>query len=287
MTETLAGITSESSAIVGQLPQVTTLSLEETQGIVTVWLNRPEQRNTLGRVMIDDLLAVSEALSEAEGVRAVVLRGRGGFFSAGGDLKGWGNVDGVADPSLGEDAMARRHRRFGRLLEGLSDLPQALIAVVEGAAMGGGFGLMTVADVVVARADARLGMPEARIGLVPAQIAPFVVRRIGLAAARRLLVTGRPVDGRQGVYMGLVDHCCEAEADLEAALATTLRDVLRCGPRAIAVGKTLLASAETAAVGHYLDQASQDFAKQLANDEAREGISAFLERRSPRWAGEI
>lgn len=276
-----------SSIVLDRLPPVKTLRLEATQGIVTVWLNRPEQRNTLGPAMIDDLLAVSEALAEMDDVRAVVLRGRGGFFSAGGDLKGWGNVDGVAETSPDDDATARRHRRFGRLLERLSDMPQALIAVVEGAAMGGGFGLMTVADVVVARSDARLGMPEARIGLVPAQIAPFVVRRIGLAAARRLLVTGRPVDGRHGVHMGLVDHCCEAEADLEAALTTTLRDVLRCGPRAIALGKSLLASAETAACGDYLDQASREFAHQLANDEAREGIAAFLERRSPDWAGEI
>ena len=265
------------------------LEIEAKQGVVTLYLHRPDTRNALDAAMVEELTAVARSLASRRDVRCVVLRGRGGFFSAGSDVRGLSNAEGLGEPSAtddAEEAVAQRHRHFGTLLDLLDRLPQALVAVVEGAALGSGFGLLTVADVVLARADARLGMPEARLGLVPAQIAPFVVRRIGLAASRRLLVTGRAIDGRQGAAIGLVDHCCEAAADLEAALATTLRDVLRCGPRAVADGKALLHAASEAQHGDLLAEGARVFAHRLRSAEAREGIAAFLERRPASWVEE-
>lgn len=267
----------------------TTLELEEAAGVLHVFLNRPASRNALDGTMVEELARLATSLVDRHEVRCVVLRGRGGFFSAGADLQSLKASLPRGDAGRQVAAVAEGHRRFGALLEQWEHLPQALVAVVEGAALGGGLGLLTVADVVLARSDARLGLPEARLGLVPAQVAPFVVRRIGLAASRRLLVTGRPIDGRQGALIGLVDTCCEADADLEAALAKTLRDVLRCGPQAIAAGKALLQAAVTKTRERraVLDDGARIFAERLDSDEGREGVDAFLQGRAPGWAVEM
>lgn len=275
------------------MTSMTTLELQERQGVWHLYLNRPEVRNALDPTMIEELTELARALATRQDVRCVVLRGRGGFFSIGRDLQSLSRdaldagtgVDGQMAAET-DDWVAQQYRQLGTLLSLLEGLPQALLAVVEGAALGGGLGLAAVADVVLARADARFGMTEARLGLVPGQIAPFVVRRIGLAASRRLWVTGRPVDGRQGQQMGLVDYCCEADADLEAALSKTLRDVLRCGPRAIAEGKALLRAALTMSDAELLDEGARVFARRARSAEGREGVERFFSGRSPDWSGE-
>ncbi|MFT3755733.1 MAG: enoyl-CoA hydratase-related protein [Pseudoxanthomonas sp.] len=185
----------------------------------------------------------------------------------------------------GVDAIAAFNRRFGHMLELMNNAPQATVVIAEGAVLGGGFGLACVADVTLAHRDARFGMPETGLGVLPAQIAPFVVERIGLAQARRLGVCGARFDGVEAVRLG-VAHFEEADVDaLEARLATVLEQIRRCAPRANAATKKIMLGVGTRPVSKLLDDAAAAFSLALAGEEAAEGTRAFIEKRNPAWMG--
>jgi isohexenylglutaconyl-CoA hydratase len=150
--------------------------------------------------------------------------------------------------------------------------------------MGGGFGLCCVSDVALALGDARFGLPETGLGLIPAQIAPFVVQRVGLTQARRLMLTGAKLDGKEAARLGLVHEICDDIAALDAALARTLTQIRRCAPRANAATKRLVLDTLGRDLASALDQASLVFAEASAGDEAREGTLAFVQKRLPEWA---
>ncbi|MBF2930351.1 isohexenylglutaconyl-CoA hydratase, partial [Pseudomonas aeruginosa] len=176
------------------------------------------------------------------------------------------------------------NRAFGSLLEEAQAAPQLLVALVEGAVLGGGFGLACVSDVAIAAADAQFGLPETSLGILPAQIAPFVVRRIGLTQARRLALTAARFDGREALRLGLV-HFCEADADaLEQRLEETLEQLRRCAPNANAATKALLLASESGELGALLDDAARQFAEAVGGAEGSEGTLAFVQKRKPVWA---
>jgi isohexenylglutaconyl-CoA hydratase len=261
-----------------------TLIVERDGPLLKVTLNRPEVRNALSPVMVREL---GEALGEARddaGVRAVVLTGAGGNFCAGGDLKGMQRADAARGAS--REATAASNRRFGALLEMADALPKAVITLVEGAAMGGGVGLFAISDWVIAERVAQIGTPEVTVGIVPAQIAPFVVRRIGYAQARRLATFGLRLGAEEAQRIGLVHEIADGRDDLMAKGMAAVNQVLRCAPQAFAETKRLVRASLTEPLGRTLDEASQMFAASLAV-EAREGIRAFIERRSPAWAEKI
>ena len=169
--------------------------------------------------------------------------------------------------AAGAEAYRTLNRAFGSLLEEAQAAPQLLVALVEGAVLGGGFGLACVSDVAIAAADAQFGLPETSLGILPAQIAPFVVRRIGLTQARRLALTAARFDGREALRLGLV-HFCEADADaLEQRLEETLEQ-LRCAPNANAATKALLLASESGELGALLDDAARQFAEAVGGAEA-------------------
>jgi isohexenylglutaconyl-CoA hydratase len=270
-----------------RLPETKSLLLSLEQGVLRVTLNRPERKNALSPQMIDELIATVVAANAAPELRAIVLRGAGGTFCAGADIKEMAKRDSAgtqpSDPQQAVAAIARSNRVFGELVSVVRGAAAPVVAVVEGAVMGGGFGLVCASDIALALDGARLGMPETGLGLLPAQIAPFVVERIGLTQARRLMLTGARIDGREAARLGLVH---EAYADVEAleqALARVLEQIRRCAPRANAATKRLVLSAPGRALGGVLDEAAQLFAEASVGDEAREGMLAFLEKRAPKW----
>ena len=162
-------------------------------------------------------------------------------------------------------------------------LPQTIVMVVEGAAYGGGLGLMCGGDVVLAAADAKFSISETTLGVPPAQIAPFVAARIGVARTRRLSLTAHRFDGREAERLGLVDQACEGVAALDAALAQVLAGITRCSPNANAVTKKLLLASRTLAREELLEQSADAFADCLRGAEGHEGVAAFLEKRKPKW----
>lgn len=262
-----------------ELPNCETLLLEQAGGVLHITLNRPESRNAMSLAMVDELRAVLAAVRGDTHVRALVLRGAGGHFCAGGDIK-----DMASARATGSNAYRDLNRAFGSLLEVAQTQPQALIAVLEGAILGGGFGLACVSDIAIALADAQFGLPETSLGILPAQIAPFVVKRIGLTQARRLALTAARFDGREALRLGLV-HFAEADgAALEQRLAESLEQIRRCAPGANAHTKALLLATENETLGTLLDSAAEQFAAAVTGPEGTEGTLAFVQKRKPSWA---
>lgn len=272
-----------------ELPPVEHLALEIAGPVLHLTLDRPQVRNAMSFAMVEEIIAVFDALEDSDEIRVVVIRGAGGHFCAGGDIKDMAKVRMAPAPNeVGgpDDPMVVGNRKFGTMLSIVEAAPQAVVAVIEGAAMGGGFGLACVADVSLARADAKFRLPETSLGIVPAQIAPFIVRRIGLTQARRLAVTGGRLDGIQAQAIGIVHEACADDEALEVALAQTLADVRRCAPGAVALTKDLVLSSLSENLEVVLDRAAREFAVQIRSPEGLEGTMAFVEKRTPAWARE-
>ncbi|NWD76985.1 enoyl-CoA hydratase/isomerase family protein [Pseudomonas gingeri] len=258
------------------LPVCRTLRLALDGGVLRISLDRPDSHNAMNRQMVDELRATLAAVRLDPGVRLLVLRGVGGHFCAGGDIH-----EMVQARQAGVEACRELNRAFGALLEETQHAPQVVIAVLQGAVLGGGLGLACVSDIAIAEGGAAFGLPETSLGLLPAQIAPFVLRRIGLTQARRLALTAARFDGNEAGRLGLV-HFVEAdEQALEARLETLIAQVLRCAPGANAATKALLLDEQP--LGPLLDRAAEGFAAAVTGEEGIEGTLAFVQKRAPRW----
>ncbi len=261
------------------LPDCETLLLKLETGVLHITLNRPDCRNAMSLKMVHELSAVLDSVKEDPGVRALVLRGAGGHFCAGGDIK-----DMAGARSAGADAYRQLNRAFGAMLEQAQNCPQVLVAVVEGAVLGGGFGLACVSDIAIASDDAKFGLPETTLGIIPAQIAPFVVKRIGLTQARRLALTAARFNGSEAGRLGLVHFSETDSAAIEARLQEVLGQIRQCAPQANRQTKALLLATETEPLGTLLDSAAAQFAAAVTGAEGAEGTMAFMQKRAPSWA---
>lgn len=250
-----------------------------------VWLSlsRPERRNALTHAMMLEIGDAMERVEADKTARVLVIRGDGGHFSAGGDINAMRDMPPL--PAPGEpDPLVAPYRYYGDVLTRLDNLPIATVAVVEGSCVGGGFGTACACDVVLTVADAKIGMPEPRAGFVPSQIIPFIVRRIGPAATRRLGVTAKVVDGTEATRLGIADECLPDTAALEARLRQLLDDLHRCSPAAVATVKRLVLACNTEPDAVVLDAAAAGLVDLLRGEEASAGMAAFLNKRRPPWA---
>ena len=251
------------------------------RGVWTITLNRPQSRNAMSLQMVRELRTVlTEAQASAE-ARVLVLRGAGGHFCAGGDIRDMAAARAREAESPG--ALAAVNAAFGELCVAFASTGLAVVAVVEGTVMGGGFGLACVADVVLAAPSATFRLPETSLGVVPAQIAPFLVERLGYAEARRMAVTGATLDGRAALALRLV-HEVHEPPQLDAALSRILSDILRCAPGALAATKALLAKARFEPPASLVAHAAGVFARAALGPEGSEGTTAFIQKRPPAWA---
>jgi len=266
-----------------RLPETSTLLLREHNSVLEIVLNRPDRKNALSPLMVDELLSVFSAVLAQAQLRAIVLRGAAHTFCAGADVKEM-QAPLPADLRERKRVIARANRRLGDLLLAVEATAQPVITIAEGAVLGGGIGLVCASDVALASEEARFGLPETGIGLVPAQIAPFVVQRIGFTHARRLMLTGARISAHEAERVGLVHEVFPDSAGLEAGLARVLSDIRRCAPGANARTKRLLFSTLDRELSATLDLAAQMFAEASVSDEAQEGTLAFLAKRPPRWA---
>lgn len=260
------------------------IRIEHRGAFLHVTLDAPATRHALTDAMVDALADACTLAQAAPAVRALVIRGSGGHFCAGGDFGGFQRAIASAAPrDGGEDPIATMNRRFGALLEQWRALDVATVAVVEGAAMGGGCGLAACCDLVIAARSAVFATPEVTLGLPPAQIAPFIAERLGERAALRLLLTGRRLDAAQALGCGLVDELAD---DVEAGLAAVLAALQRAEPAALRATKAILRQRRAAPLGETLDHASRAFAAALRSGTASEGLAAFAAKRRPAWAAE-
>lgn len=264
------------------LPSTETLILNQDGPFLHVTLNRPKARNAMSLTMVNELMAVFDAIQDSTRIRAIILRGADGHFCAGGDIK---DMAGARAQAASGDAQAFRNlnRRFGEMITRANQQPQVIVAVLEGAVLGGGFGLACVSDVALAADDAQFGLPETGLGVIPAQIAPFVVQRVGLTQARRLALTGARFNGIEAARLGIVHESLPADG-LDARLAETLQQIRRCAPDANRQTKKLVLNTLSQPLDKVLDQAAEDFARAVASDEGTEGTMAFVQKRLPTWA---
>ncbi len=265
------------------LPDCETLLLKLEQGVLHISFNRPQARNAMSVRLVAELSSVLDAVAEERGVRAIVLRGVDGNFCAGGDIKDMAALR-QAPTADNPDPAAAYNRGFGHLLNKVNAAPQAVIAILEGAVLGGGFGLACVSDVAIAKADAKFGLPETGLGLPPAQIAPFVVARVGLTQARRLGVCGGRFDGHEALRLGMVHFVCETQEQIDAQLAEVVGQVRRCAPQANAVTKQLMLRVGQEPLEPLLDWAATQFSAAVRGPEGMEGTMAFVQKRRPNWA---
>ncbi len=247
-------------------------------GVAHLVLNRPAQKNAMSAQMMDELTAFADRAAEDPGVRVVVLSGADGVFCAGGDLK-WMMAQIEADRGTRKSEA----RRLAMMLQALNEMPVPLIGKAEGYAMGGALGVLSVCDVAIATTGCRFAFSETRLGIIPATISPYVMARIGEGAARRVFMNARQFDGAEAVRLGLVSVAVPPD-DIDAAVLHEVTPYLGL-PRG-AVGR---AKALTRALGAPINETViAETIEQLADawetEEAREGIAAFLEKRSPRWA---
>jgi methylglutaconyl-CoA hydratase len=265
----------------------TGVRVSKEAGIARVTLCRPGKRNAFDDKLIDALFAVFADLAQDADVRAVILEGEGKVFSAGADLEWMKRMVTADRQSNIDDAM-----KLADLFELIHVLPKAVIAKVQGAALGGGAGLVAAADIAVVAEGTKLGFTEARLGILPAVISPYVILKIGAGQARRWFVTGQRMDAQEALRIGLVHQVVPA-ADLDQAAQAMAFEVLQCGPRAVGLSKELveevtgglalaLASEDGfEAVKHYT---AQQIAEARVSEEGQEGLRAFLDKRKPRWA---
>lgn len=261
--------------------KIDTLILTRETGWMTVRFNQPEIKNPLTREMTADLNAVITALESDRTVRGVTFRGEGHTFCAGGDLKAFREI---FQGEASEDTIAGFSRDAGDFMRRLDSLPQVTLMLVEGACMAGGFGLACCGDVVLAHQAARFSLTETRIGLVPAQIIPYIVNRMGRRNARRFMLTAATVDGAEAARIGLADFVAPDTAALEELEKQVRAQVLRCAPGAVADTKALLRHSDRDTPDEYIARAADAFATRMLGDEAREGVASFVERRKPAWS---
>jgi methylglutaconyl-CoA hydratase len=256
------------------MAQSVTLSTE-SRGISRITISRPERKNAFDATLIADLTAAVGRVDRS--ARAVVLQSEGDTFCAGADVE-W--MRGMADYSLDENIADSK--ALAGMFRSLYDLEMPLVARVQGAAIGGGAGLVAVADIAVASTEATFTFSETRLGILPAVVSPYVVRKIGPARATALFVTGSRIDAKRAHEIGLVERLVEP-ADLDAAIGRVVDAIISGGPKAVNAAKRLVREVEAKRFDEIGDLTVKRIAEIRVSHEGQEGLRAFLEKRDPRW----
>lgn len=250
----------------------------DDRGVVTVTMDRPEVRNAFDADLIARLRTTFEGLHDEPELRAVVLTGADGIFSAGADLN-W--MKGMVGHSFEENVTDSRD--FESMLRAVHACPRPVIARIEGHALGGGTGLVACCDIAVATRDALFAFSEVRLGIIPAVISPYVIRKVAPTHARHLFLTGERFDARRAREIGLV-HDVVADDELDEVVSEVVDGLLRGGPRAQGEIKALLAELRRRPdLDDAADYTVETIARLRVSDEGQEGMNAFLERRPPGW----
>jgi methylglutaconyl-CoA hydratase len=247
-------------------------------GVVWLTLDRPEIHNAFDDRLIGELTGELARLGADDAVRVLVLTGAGRSFSAGADLNWMRRT-----ASYGEAENLADARGLAGLMQTLNELPKPTVARVNGAALGGGTGLVACCDIVVASAQATFGTTEVRLGLIPSVIGPYVLAAIGPRHARRLMLTGERISAAEAARIGLVHEVVAAE-QLDLTVERIVGELLKSGPGAIVAAKRLIRDLSGRPIeSSLIDHTAQRIAALRATSEAREGVGAFLEKRAPAW----
>ena len=249
----------------------------DDRGVAYVALDLPETRNALSGRMIADLTRLAQTLGAQDSTRAMVLSGNGKVFCAGGDL-GWMKQQIEADRTT---RMAEA-RKLAEMLQALNEMPTPLIGRIHGGAFGGGVGMACVCDVAIADSATKFGLTETRLGLIPATIGPYVLARMGEGRARRVFMSARLFDAAEAETLGIVSRVVDS-ADLDAAVEAEVTPYLSTAPQAVGAAKALARALGPRIDAEVIDDTICRLADTWEGEEARHGISCFLDKSRARW----
>jgi methylglutaconyl-CoA hydratase len=250
----------------------------DPRGVARLTLNRPEAKNAMSQDLMRALVAAARELVANPAVRVIVLSGAGDVFSAGGDLKGM--TQQAANSREGRIADATE---FASILAELDNLPKPLIGRINGSAFGGGLGLISVCDIAIGLAEATFRLSEVTLGLIPATISPYVVAKIGVPNARRIMLNACKLDGTKAKELGLLDEVASTVEELDKSVEREVVAALACAPGAVADAKKLIRFVSTHDADENLSYTAKALADAWETAEIREGIDAFYNKRKPKW----
>lgn len=247
--------------------------------VTTIWLNRPEVHNAMNDVMIAELTDAFLKVPEDAEVRVILLRGKGKSFCAGADLHYMKSIAG-----FGFDENVKDGKRLAMLFRTIYECPLPTLAVVHGAAFGGANGLLSACDIVVADENTKFAFSEVKLGIAPATISPFVIKRIGEFGAKELMMTGKRFQGKEAEKWKLINHAVEVNK-LEETVNRLLKQLLSSGPEAVKVTKGLITNVcdQEGDFEETISYTAELIAELRASEEGQEGMASFLEKRKPNW----
>ena len=260
-----------------KLPNTENLTLEYSHGWLDVWFNSIQNRNALTESLIADLFSVFSSIHDDREVRGITLRGKGNMFCAGADLK---RMKKISEAGLEAKSIAlKMSMEFGNLFKVVNKAPQVIVSLTEGFALAGGLGLACASDIIVTMPNTKFALTETRIGLTPSQISPYVINRLGYATARKMMLLGASINGKEAMSIGIADYLASDADNLEEILDDIKSQVFKCSPNAIAITKQVLT------INEYLDpeKAADLFSDCIVSDEGKEGFNSFFEKRNPYW----
>jgi methylglutaconyl-CoA hydratase len=251
-----------------------TLVAEESEGVLTVTLDRPEVHNAFNEELIAEAIDLFSNLSAS--VRAVVLAGRGPNFCAGADLNWMSKM-----VAYTREENVRDSSKLAKMFAVINECPVPVIGRIQGAAIGGGVGLVAVCDIAIAAPDSKFGLSEVKLGILPAVISPYVIAKIGASHARALFLTGERFDAERALRIGLIHRIAE---DLDAAVAGIVEMLRSSGPQAVRECKKLIAFVSTHDLGDAVPYTIDAIATRRISDEGQQGMRSFLQKKKAPWA---
>ena len=257
------------------------ITLEKDESWVTVWLNRPDVKNALSENMTLELTKALNFIANDKMIRGVALRGVNGCFCSGADLKEF-ERNFVSNKATREQ-IVKMSSGMAELFKRVYTMPQIVVALVEGPAFAGGLGLVCCSDFVIGTRNTKFSISETKVGLTPAQIAPYVIERVGKRNAKNLMLSGNPFTGIEALHYGVIDQLAENEPDLEKQFSLLKKTLRACAPGATAITKEILISHGQIKSAEMIPFLANKFADCITSTEAKEGLRAFLEKRKPKW----
>jgi len=260
-----------------KIPKTSECILDLKNNWLTIWFNRPEKRNSLSKVLIGEISQTLDFIEDDSSIRGVIFRGKGNVFCAGADLKWMQNI--AFEKNNTHDKAMRMSMKFGEIFTKISNLSKITISVVEGACMAGAVGIASATDFLVSTSDAKYALTETKIGLTPAQIAPYVIKKVGFNNGKKLMLLGEVFSGDEAFLIGMADYVVKEKKDLDYEVMQIMNKVKKCSPNGIAVTKNLLNSNYNIDTTH----AAKLFSECIVHEEGREGFASFFEKRKPFW----
>ena len=255
-----------------------TLLVDESDGVIFVTLNRPEVHNAFNDELIGEAIDLFGSIGSRPGARAVVLRSGGANFCAGADLN-W--MSRMVEYTREENI--RDSSQLAKMFAIMNECPLPIIGRIQGAAIGGGVGLVAVCDIAIATRDAKFGLSEVKLGILPAVISPYVIGKIGASHARALFMTGERFDAERALRIGLVHRLADDAASLDAAVNDALAQLMSSGPEAVRECKKLVAYVSTHALEDAVPYTIEAIAERRVSEEGQKGMEAFLTKAKAPW----